>query len=58
MVLLLCSDGLYGGLEDETLGDILGSGVDVALAAQRLLDAALERGGTDNITAVLLRRAA
>ena len=57
-VLLLCSDGLYGGLEDETLGDILGSGVDVALAAQRLLDAALERGGTDNITAVLLRRAA
>ncbi len=57
-VLLLCSDGLYGGLDDATLADIMGSGVAVAMAAQQLLDAALERGGNDNITALLLRRTA
>ena len=60
-VLLLCSDGLHGGLDDETLAGImgsLGSGVDVAVAAQQLLDAALERGGRDNITVLLLRRTA
>ena len=57
-VLLLCSDGLYGGLDNTTLADIMGSGAEVALAAQQLLDAALERSGSDNITALLLKQTA
>ncbi|MDE0828507.1 MAG: protein phosphatase 2C domain-containing protein [Vicinamibacterales bacterium] len=57
-VLLLCSDGLHGGLNDETLAGIMGSGVEVAAAAQQLRDATLDRGGNDNITALLLRRTA
>ena len=57
-VLLLCSDGLYGGLDDQTLGGIMGSGAELEVATQQLLDAALERGGEDNITALLLRRTA
>ena len=42
-VLLLCSDGLHGGLNDETLAGIMGSGVEVAAAAQQLRDATLDR---------------
>ena len=57
-VLLLCSDGLYGGLDNATLADIMGSGAEVAVAVQQLLDAALERGGNDNITALLLKQTA
>ena len=57
-VLLLCSDGLHGGLNDETLASIMGSGVEVAAAAQQLREATLDRGENDNITALLLRRTA
>ena len=57
-VLLLCSDGLHGELGDETLAGFMGGGVDVAVAAQQLLDAALEGSARDNVTALLLRRTA
>jgi protein phosphatase len=65
-VLLLCSDGLHGALDDETLAGVLGNlgnigsggGEDeVAVAAEQLLRAALETGGKDNITALVVRRA-
>ena len=56
-MLLLCSDGLYDDLDAETLAGSMTSDVEVRVAAQQLLDAALERGGEDNITALLLRRA-
>ncbi len=60
-VLLFCSDGLYGSVNAETLASAMasmGSGTGVAAAADQLLEAALERGGKDNITALLLRRTA
>ena len=57
-VLLLCSDGLYSDLADQALVDIMGKGETMAVAAQQLLDAALERGGDDNLTVLLLRRTA
>ena len=57
-VFLLCSDGLYGDLDDETLANIMGSGEALPVVAQQLLDAALEGGGHDNITALLLQRTA
>jgi len=52
---LLCSDGLCGYFEDdlEGLGARLGN-VDADAAAKTLIDAANERGGKDNITAVIV----
>jgi protein phosphatase len=57
-LLLLCSDGLHGALEDRRLGEILGdwSGPLQPLA-EHLIDEANAAGGPDNITAVLARHA-
>jgi len=57
-LVLLSSDGLHGALDDAKLAEIMGAGDEVAVAAQRLLAAALERSGSDNITALLIRRTA
>ena len=47
-VILLCSDGLNNAVTDEQISDILLSDVDTA--ADRLIEASLSSGGTDNIT--------
>jgi protein phosphatase len=52
-VFLLCSDGLTSMVEVETMADILRETDSLDEAAQRLVDAANERGGRDNITVVL-----
>ena len=52
--LLICSDGLSSMIEDETLTEILSSESDPQAAADRLVDAANEAGGEDNITVVLI----
>jgi protein phosphatase len=49
---LLCSDGLHGYLRDEDIPKIVPMGGDAAV--QRFIDIANERGGKDNITAVLV----
>jgi PPM family protein phosphatase len=49
---LLCSDGLTGMLDDDTIAAILAGSPTAELAATRLVEAANERGGVDNITAV------
>src|SRR5438874_6263728 len=55
-VYLLCSDGLTGMVpEDEILRLVTAHEGDLEGAAQDLIDAANERGGLDNITAVLVR---
>lgn len=52
---LICSDGLSGYVEDRAeLGDLLDES-DLNTLGQRLINIANERGGKDNITAVLLR---
>jgi serine/threonine protein phosphatase PrpC len=53
--LLLCSDGLTGVLEDDEIARELATRVDPDQTLKRLIDAANEGGGPDNITAVLLR---
>jgi serine/threonine protein phosphatase PrpC len=54
-VLLLCSDGLTTMVSDAQIAEILDeAGADLAGAAQRLVDAANERGGEDNITVIVL----
>ena len=60
-VFMLCTDGLTGALEDEILADALrahahgaGAPADIEGAARTLVATALDRGATDNVTAVLL----
>ena len=53
---LLCSDGLYKDLSDDTIATLLNKyGDDLELACSKLLEAALEAGGSDNCTVVLVR---
>ncbi|HEY8091987.1 MAG TPA: PP2C family serine/threonine-protein phosphatase [Polyangiaceae bacterium] len=50
--LLLCSDGLHGYLREEDIPPIVGMGGQQAV--ERFIDLANERGGKDNITAILV----
>jgi protein phosphatase len=52
---ILCSDGLYDMLSDEEIADILKDNDDVDDIAVRLVDAAIDAGGKDNISVVILR---
>ena len=49
---LLCSDGLHGYVSDDELPRIVELGPEIA--TQKLIDMANERGGRDNITAVVV----
>lgn len=53
--LLLCSDGLTDPLTDGEIADWLGRALPLQEIAEGLTAAAEENGGTDNITAVLVR---
>ena len=52
--LLLCSDGLTDLVSDETIGGLLGWGECADATARRLIDAALDAGGLDNVTALVV----
>ena len=52
--LLLCSDGLHGEVSDDQILEILGKGFSPRRSLELMLEAALEHGGRDNITALLL----
>jgi serine/threonine protein phosphatase PrpC len=53
--LLLCSDGLSDMIPEARIGKLLtDSPDDPAVSAQRLLSAALDAGGTDNVTVVVV----
>jgi protein phosphatase len=53
--ILLCSDGLHGVVDDEALRDLLALDEPPAVVVPRLIEAALSRGGRDNVTAVLIQ---
>lgn len=56
-VVMLCSDGLHGMVHDQEIGKILGNGqLKLEEASAKLIEAANEAGGRDNVTVVLLRR--
>ncbi len=51
---LLCSDGLYGSLTDDTIADMLGDRSAPADTARALVSTALSSGSSDNCTALVL----
>lgn len=55
--LLLCSDGLYGALDDVTLQILLAGPGTLEEIGQRLVATALDRSGSDNITGVVVAAA-
>ncbi len=54
-VYVLCSDGLSGMVSDDDIRQIVASAADIREACNRLIQRANERGGEDNITAVLIK---
>jgi protein phosphatase len=52
--ILLCSDGLHGPVSDETIGAILHEDLCLEEKVNKLLQAANDKGGPDNVTAVLV----
>ncbi|RME07681.1 MAG: serine/threonine-protein phosphatase [Anaerolineae bacterium] len=53
--LLICSDGLWGVIPENTILQIINTSPTLHAACQRMVDAANEAGGPDNITAILVR---
>ncbi|HWG81011.1 MAG TPA: serine/threonine-protein phosphatase, partial [Stellaceae bacterium] len=51
-IFLLCSDGLTKMLEDREIAGLLGGDRPIESSVDMLLDAALDRGATDNVTVV------
>ncbi len=54
-LILLCTDGLYGEVSEEEMGEIMGLDADLQELSDALVRAANAGGGRDNITAVLIR---
>lgn len=54
-VLMLCSDGLHGAVDDRTIQLILNRHQDLNQAARALVDAANAAGGKDNVSVQLIR---
>ena len=53
-IIVLCSDGLWSQLADEEISEIA-TGEEPFQAVKVLIDRANQRGGTDNVTAIILR---
>ncbi len=54
--ILLCSDGLSDELQDEKIGEILCNNPEPRQAADALMQAALEAGGSDNISVQIIQK--
>ena len=54
-VLLLCSDGLSNMVEDDVLCSIIAEHTDTRSCVDALINTANENGGSDNITAIVIR---
>ena len=54
-ILLLCSDGLHGAMEEDEIAEVLRSESTLEEMCDALVETALDNGGTDNVTVVLVR---
>jgi serine/threonine protein phosphatase PrpC len=52
---VMCSDGLSGMIRDDQIAHLVGTERDLDAAVERLIDAANDEGGIDNISVVLAR---
>ena len=52
--LLLCSDGLWGLVAEERITDIISTSLSLQRACDELVAAAIEAGGRDNITVIIV----
>lgn len=52
---LLCSDGLWGSVDEDSIEGIVNSATSPHLACQHLVEAANAAGGPDNISVILVR---
>jgi protein phosphatase len=57
-VLLFCTDGLHSAVSDSDLAAVLQSETDLERAADVLIDTAVQRDGSDNVTLALARYSA
>ena len=55
-MLLLCSDGLTNMLEDREIFELSKENTDPLSLGRALMDEALERGATDNVTIVIISK--
>jgi protein phosphatase len=53
--LMLCTDGLYDMIDDETLKSQLTSGPNAEAVCQNLVELANKNGGKDNVTVIVSR---
>lgn len=54
---VVCSDGLTNELDDPEIAEILAAGADPQTTAQHLVNRAVDRGGRDNVTVVVVELA-
>ena len=54
-IVVMCSDGLTGHVDDREIGTIASQGADLEAACSELVELANRRGGEDNITVALVR---
>jgi protein phosphatase len=53
--MLICSDGLWGVVEEDDIQNIILNSSHPQIACEQLIQAANAAGGPDNITAVLVQ---
>jgi protein phosphatase len=51
---VITSDGVHGALDDREIAEIVNAAADPAAAAERLVATALDRDGSDNLTAIVI----
>lgn len=56
-LLMLCSDGLYGYVHEEIMSEVLTSGQSCPEKVNQLIQYALDTGGFDNISVILVEKA-
>ena len=54
-IVLLCSDGLTAMVDDDRIAELLAEATSAENAVRSLVRAALDRGGEDNVTAIVFR---
>lgn len=54
-IFLMCTDGLVGLVKSQEIEKVINGNKDINKAGKKLLNLALERGGNDNITMILIK---